>query len=324
MPYVWFVFISLVWGGSFVLMKKGTVGFSPTAVGAWRVIGGAIILAIVWWRSPGRLKKGAVPLGNIDLPQDGHTLETDSPISHAAGRGALRRRDLAVMAFVVLFGFAWPFSIQPHLVSRDGSAFIGMMVSFTPLLTIAVSIPLLGIYPSPRQLIGVLGALGFMGLLMWDGVNRQIPPGDLALAMTVPLCYACTNTLIRKSLGHVSSLELSCVALTVTGAILLPLSFAIPFDRGPVETNDMAIAVASLVFLGVVGTGISTYLFNRMIYEKGPLFAGMVTNVVPIGAVAWGWADGEPVTLMQLAALAGLVSMVTIVQLGAVRRTARV
>jgi drug/metabolite transporter (DMT)-like permease len=54
MPYVWFVFISLVWGGSFVLMKKGTVCFSPTAVGAWRVIGGAAILAIVWWRSSGR------------------------------------------------------------------------------------------------------------------------------------------------------------------------------------------------------------------------------------------------------------------------------
>ena len=252
-------------------------------------IGGAAILALVCWRS--------------------------------SNRWSLRRRDLAALAFVVLFGFAWPFSIQPHLVARDGSAFIGMMVSFTPLLTIAVSIPLLGIYPAPRQLIGVLGALGFMGLLMWDGVNRQIPLVDLALAMTVPLCYACTNTLIRKSLGHVPSLELSFFSLTAAGAILLPLSFAIPADRGPVDTNHIALAVASIVFLGVVGTGISTYLFNKMIYEEGPLFAGMVTNVVPLGALAWGWADGEPVTGMQIAALAGLLSMVTIVQLGAARRT---
>jgi drug/metabolite transporter (DMT)-like permease len=287
MAYVWFAFISLVWGGSFMLMKKGAVWFSPTAVGAWRVVGGAAILAIVWWRS--------------------------------SSRWSLRRRDLAAMAFVVLFGFVWPFSIQPYLVAHDGSAFIGMMVSFTPLLTIAVSIPLLGIYPARRQLIGVLGALGFMGLLMWDGRNRQIPPVDLALAMTVPLCYACTNTLIRKSLDHVPSLELSFLSLTAAGAILLPLSLMIPAERGSVETSDMAVAVASLVFLGVVGTGISTYVFNRMIYDKGPLFAGMVTNVVPIGALAWGWADGEPVTGMQLGALAGLVSMVTIVQLGTPR-----
>lgn len=289
MPYVWFVFVSLVWGGSFVLMKKGAVCFPPTAVGAWRLIGGAAILAIVWWRS--------------------------------TYRGSLRRRDLAALAFVVLFGFAWPFSIQPYLVARDGSAFIGMTVSFTPLITIAVSIPLLGIYPRPRQVVGVLGALGFMGLLMRDGVERQIPPVDLALAMTVPLCYACTNTLIRKSLGHVPSLELSFLSLTAAGAVLLPLSFAIPFERGPVAENDMAIAVASLAFLGIVGTGISQFLFNKMIYSKGPLFAGMVTNVVPIGAMAWGWADGEPVNGTQIIALIGLISMVTIVQLGAARKT---
>src|SRR5260221_6153949 len=116
MPYFWFVFISLVWGGSFILMKKGAVAFSPTAVGAWRVIGGAAVLALVWWRS--------------------------------SNRGALRRRDFAALAFVVLVGFAWPFSIQPHLVFRDGSAFIGMIVRFTQLLTIGVSIPLLRIYPT--------------------------------------------------------------------------------------------------------------------------------------------------------------------------------
>ena len=287
MPYVWFVFVSLVWGGSFMLMKKGAVWFPPTAVGAWRLIGGAAVLAILWWRS--------------------------------SARGSLRRRDLAPLAFVVLCGFAWPFSLQPYLVARDGSAFIGMTVSLTPLITIGVSIPLLGVYPSPRQTVGVLGALGCMGLLMWEGVNRQIPVGDLALAMTVPLCYAITNTLIRKSLGHVPSLELAFVSLAAAGAILLPLSFALPFERGAVAANDMAIAVASVVFLGVVGTGISQFLFNKMIYEKGPLFAGMVTNVVPIGALAWGWADGEHVSGMQLAALAGLISMVTLVQLGTVQ-----
>jgi drug/metabolite transporter (DMT)-like permease len=196
-----------------------------------------------------------------------------------------------------------------------------MTVSFTPLVTIAVSIRMLGVYPSPRQIVGVLGALVFMGLLMWDGVKRQIPIGDLALAMTVPLCYATTNTLIRKSLGHLPSLELAFLSLASAGAILLPLSYAIPFKRGPVEDGDWAVAVASVAFLGVVGTGISQFLFNKMISAKGPLFAGMVTNVVPIGALAWGWLDREPVTPTQLVALAGLISMVTIVQLGGARTT---
>jgi drug/metabolite transporter (DMT)-like permease len=194
-----------------------------------------------------------------------------------------------------------------------------MTVSFTPLVTIAASIPLLGVYPARRQLLGVLGALGFMALLIRDGVDRQIPVIDLALALTVPVCYALTNTLIRRSLSHVPPLELSFVSLSAAGALLLPLAFVVPFERGSVASSDHLVAIGSLLFLGVIGTGLATFLFNRLIQNHGPLFAGMVTNLVPIGALLWGWADHERVTGMQLAALAGLVSMVTLVQFGAAR-----
>ena len=51
MPYVSFLFICLVWGASFILMKKAGVWFSPAAIGAWRVIGGAAILGVVCWRT---------------------------------------------------------------------------------------------------------------------------------------------------------------------------------------------------------------------------------------------------------------------------------
>ncbi len=287
MPYLTFLFICIVWGSSFILMKKGVVCFSPTAIGAWRLIGGAAILGLAWWKA-------------------------HSP-------WMIRRPDLGALAFVVLFGFAVPFSVQPYLIARDGSAFIAMMVCFTPLLTIAASILLLGVYPARRQLLGVLGALGFMSLLLVDGVNRQIPIADLGLALTVPLCYALTNTTIRRSLSHVPPLELSFVSLTAAAALLLPISILLPFEPASVASADYNLAVGSLLFLGVVGTGISTFLFTQLIQNHGPLFAGMTTNVVPIGALLWGWADHEQVTGTQLVALAGLVSMVTVVQFGAVR-----
>jgi drug/metabolite transporter (DMT)-like permease len=288
MPYISFLFICFVWGSSFILMKKCAVCFSPTVIGAWRVIGGAAILGLACSRSP--------------IPW------------------AIRRRDLQALAFVVCFGFAWPFSIQPWLVARDGSAFIGMIVSFTPLLTIAVSIPLLKIYPARRQVLGVLGALGFLGLLMFAGIERKIPVADLALGLSVPLCYALTNTVIRRWLSHVPPLELSFISLAATGAMLLPVSFVVPFQPESVAAADRSTAVWSLLFLGLVGTGAATFLFNKLIQEHGPLFAGMVTNLVPIGALLWGWADRELITGVQVAALAGLLGMVAIVQFGATRR----
>src|SRR5262249_56453829 len=139
------------------------------------------------------------------------------------------------------------------LVSRDGSAFIGMIVGFTPLLTIGVSIPLLAIYPARRQMVGVVGALAFLALLMFDGVERRISVTDLALGFTVPLCYAVTNTVIRRWLSHVPSLELSFVSLTAAGALLLPVSFVIPFEPDSAATADRTLAIESLAFLVVVG-----------------------------------------------------------------------
>lgn len=288
MPYVWFVFISLVWGSSFILMKRGSVWLSPVEIAAWRLIGGAALLAIVQWR-------------------------TRQPAT-------LSRRDIPTIAFVVLFGFAWPFSIQPYLVGRAGSGFIGMMVSFTPLLTIAVSVFLLKTYPTRRQLCGVLGALVCMGVLIFDGVTRHVRIVDLALALTVPLCYATTNTLIRKRLSQIPPLELSLVSLTVAGAVLLAISLMIPFERPQVESKPALTAIAAVAFLGIVGTGMATFLFNRLIQEQGPLFAGMATNLAPIGALILAWLDAEHVTVWQLGALAGLLCMVAIVQIGAVRR----
>jgi drug/metabolite transporter (DMT)-like permease len=288
MPYVVFLFICGVWGSSFILMKKAAVCFSPTAVGAWRLVGGAAVLgAVWWWRSE---------------------------------RWPLTKRDLPAMAFVVLIGFVWPFSIQPYLITRDGSAFIGMTVSLTPLLTILASIPILGAYPARRQGIGVLGALVFMALLMRDGLEREIPLRDLVCAVSIPLCYAVTNTVIRRWLQHVPALDLTFLSVAAAGAIMLPLSLVLPAGGAEATSSEFLKAVAALAFLGVIGTGLSAFLFNQLIQQQGPLFAGMVTNLVPIGAVLWGWIDGEQVTARQLEAVAGIVAMVTLVQYGAARR----
>ena len=47
--------------------------------------------------------------------------------------------------------------------------------------------------------------------------------------------------------------------------------------------------------------------------------ASYATNVVPLGAVLWGWLDAETITPLQLTALAGVLAMVTLVQYRAVQ-----
>lgn len=286
MPYVYFMLICFIWGSSFILMKKATLFLSPVSVGCWRVMaGGLVLLGVFWlWRN----------------------------------RFHVRRADCIPLAGCIVLGFAWPYCLQPELIARHGSAFVGMTVGFTPLLTVLVSIPMLGVLPTRRQTIGVLGALLCLGLLMWDGIQRAIPWTDVLLAFSVPLTYAIVNSWVRRSLMHIPPLELTLLCLLGCGALLLPLALTVPASRPPVDDVWIWSLVAATT-LGVLGTGLSTCLFTHLIQTQGPLFAGMVTNLAPIGAILWGWVDHEQVTVLQLSAVLGIVTMVMLVQYGSAR-----
>jgi drug/metabolite transporter (DMT)-like permease len=81
----------------------------------------------------------------------------------------------------------------------------------------------------------------------------------------------------------------------------------------------LPLAVASLVILGVGSTGVAILAFVHLIQTQGPLFAGMVTYVVPLIALVWGQLDGERLTGRQLAAIGGVLAMVALVQWGAAK-----
>ena len=295
MPYVLFLIVCTVWGASFILMKKAGLALGPVSIGAWRVASGAAVLAILWWFCTNRPK--------------------------------VSWRQLPHVVVVGLVGCTWPYSIQPYLVVKYGSGFIGMFVAFVPVLTILVSVPMLGVYPTRRQLIGVIGGLVCLVIIMADGSARSVPPVGLLMAFTVPLGYAIGNTYIKLKLPGVDPLPLTIVALTISSAILLPLSTADgllePLDlaspTGPLVQDNWTLAITSLLVLGVLGTGMAMFIFNRLILDHGPLFAGMVTYLVPLGAVFWGRLDDEVITPLQLAALAGVLAMVALVQYGAAK-----
>ena len=82
------------------------------------------------------------------------------------------------------------------------------------------------------------------------------------------------------------------------------------------------IATAACLVLGVLGTGFGAFAFTKMLQEQGPLFAGMVTYLIPTIALGWSWIDQERVTLLQLTALSGVLAMVALVQYGAAGESA--
>ncbi|TWT99659.1 EamA-like transporter family protein [Botrimarina colliarenosi] len=288
MAYVQFAFVCLFFGSNFILMDRATRWFGPFEVGFGRVASAALLLGLLWM--------------TIDRRQ------------------RVKWRELPAILAIGVLANGYPYVVQPTLISSGfGHSFFGMTVALNPLLTILVSIPLLGIQPTKRQLIGVLGGLAFVFLLMYDGNLRGIHLGMLAAAVTVPLSYAIGNTWIRRSLNDTPPTALAFLMLATSTVLLGPVaaSPALQATLGatpPEPRHDFALAAMGLTMLGVTGTGACIWAFVRMVQSQGPLFAGMVTYVVPVIAMLWGLFDNEKITTQQIIAIAGILAMVTLVQ----------
>ncbi len=296
-PYFSFALICLLFGSNFILMARAGAAFGPVAVGAGRVVGAATVLLLIW------------------------RLVTPS--------ARIPRQKWFSCLLVGLVANGYPYVVQPYLIRQAlamnegaGHSFFGVMVAFTPLLTILVSPLMLGVWPTARQVIGVVVGLGFMALLVDDGSHRGVTPLMLLLAFSVPLSYACANTYLRRELNDLPVTALSAMMLLAPALLLVPLACCDSLLQGfhlgaPTEPLDYSTAVMATAILGVFGTGLTMWLFVRLVQTQGPLFAGMVTYVVPLIALSWGAFDGEMITTRQMVAITGVLAMVAFVQYGA-------
>ncbi len=285
MHYIIFCVICSIWSGMFILMKKAGFAFGPLTIGALGTMGGALILAGFWFTS----KAG----------------------------WQYKKRHITPLLLIAFLGYAWPFSIQPFLINKIGHGYIGMMVALVPFLTILLSIPILKIFPSRTQLIGVLVGMCCMILMMLDGLDRRIEPFYLLLATSVPLSYAISNTLVQKSFKDIPAVPLATILMAISSIFLIP--FALIFETITVN-ESFYFSLLSLGIIAIIGRGAAVFLFYKLIKLKGALFAGMVTYVIPVGALFWSWVDNESLTTMQILAVVIILLMVGMVQRNIVKQ----
>ena len=291
MPYLFFLFICGVWGSSFILVDRAAHALGPVTIGMCRLLGGALVLGVYW--------------------------------AFTKRHERITARDFKHVLVVAAMANAWPFVVLPYVMAQANEhAYFGMMVALVPLVTILATIPMLGIWPTSRQLIGVLGGLVCMVGVVLDGTQRGISIDVLLLGLTVPITYALGNTYIKWKLDHLHPLPLTVWFLAAGGLMLLPLwcwpaAQAALGVGGPAEPRDWPLAILSIILLAIVGTGLAILLFIHLVKHQGPLFAGMVTYVIPIIALAWGQFDEEKLTALQLTAMGGVLAMVALVQWGA-------
>src|SRR4051812_40759405 len=260
----------------------------PVEIGIWRMVSGAAVVGACWWVKRDRYR--------------------------------MTMRDLVLIACSSLLLTVPTQIIQAYVLEQGyGHGFFGTMVAAIPLLTILVSVPMLGVRPTGRELFGVLGGLACIFVLVEDGMQRGMSPGLLALTMIIPLSSALGNTFYKWKVPHVPAAPLTTIILLVSTIALLPLQAAPRLMSSlsigpPTGTAVSAGAVIYLLLLGVIGSGVSSMAYIWLVLKRGPLFAGMTTYVVPVIALLWGTLDHETISGQQSLAIAGVLGMVALVQ----------
>jgi drug/metabolite transporter (DMT)-like permease len=294
MAHLAFAFVCIVWGSCFILLERVTHTFGPVEIGIWRLLSGAAALGLVWWWWRDRYR--------------------------------LERRDWWPILVAALVANVPPYVSQPYVIAQGyGHSFFGVIVAGIPLLTILLSVPMLGVRPTGRQLLGVVGGLVCLWFVVEDGFDRGMSLWILALAFLVPLTGAFNNVYVKRMLPHAAAIPVTAAMLGSAGLMLLPLQFCPPALEaldlaGPAVPSGGWLPIVYMLVLGVVATGLSTAAYFYMVFKEGPLFAGMTTYVVPMLALAWGQFDHERISVRQLTAMGGVLAMVALVQFGS-RRT---
>lgn len=267
----WFylILLALVWGSSFILIKKGLVGLTALQVGSLRIVFATIFLVVVGIPSLKKLQKK-------------------------------HWKWIAVSGFAGVFFPAYLFAFAEIEID---SGIVAILNSTTPLLAMLIGIFLFQIKPIKQKIIGVLvGLLGTTALILSGAaVNPDQNYWFSGLVILASLFYGYNANILKIYLHGLPALAVttgSFIIISIPALIVLGVTGF--FTTEVLSAPQLPLSLIYIAILGFVGTGIAFVVFNKLIQISDPIFSTSVTYLVPIVAVAWGVLDGEDFTLFQL------------------------
>lgn len=271
--WIYLGILALVWGSSFILMKKALIGLTPVQIGALRMLIAGIFLLSIGFKS----------IRSIQKRHWKHIITTS------------------------ILGTFMPVFLFAYAINYIDSSIVSILNSLTPFNTLIFGSIVFGFNFRKQQLIGIfIGMIGTV-LLILKGADMN-PDQNYWFALLIVLAslgYAFNVNIVKKYLYDLSALSI------VAGNFLLLLipAFIVLYGTGfftsfeYTETNLEALGYITL--LAVVGTGLAKVLYNKMVHMATPVFASSVTYLIPIVAIFWGVLDGEQLSFLQL--LAGAI-----------------
>jgi drug/metabolite transporter (DMT)-like permease len=266
--WVYLFTLSLIWGSSYILIKKGLVGLTPLQLGSTRILMTTFILLIFGWKQLQLIPKDA-------------------------------------WKWIVLTGFfgtflpSYLFAFAETVIDSSVAAVLNGM---TPLFTLILGLLFFNSRFKWMKILGVL--VGFGGTLVLVSNEFTIRSGLNSwyafLVVAAAICYSINVNLIKHKLQAVPAYAIALgnfVSIVIPALVVLLL---VDFPWAEVLTsNELSSSMGYILILSLFGTALAKVMFNELVSISTAVFSISITYLLPIVAIAWGILDGEQFSLIQ-------------------------
>ena len=260
--WVLLLLLSFIWGSSFILIKKGLLGFSPLQLGSFRLVISALIIFVFGFKSLKGLNKN-------------------------------QWKWLALSGFL---GSFFPSFLFAYAETEVDSTITSILNSLVPLNTVVLGFVLFKIKSNRFQVLGVI--IGFIGAVLLILEGAALNPNQnyryTGLIILASLMYAANVNIIKRYLNEVRPLSIATANFVV---VFIPSIAVLIFSGGMSLTTLYSTAflpaLGCVFMLSLFGTALAKILFNNLIQISNPVFASSVTYLMPLVALFWGALDAE-------------------------------
>lgn len=274
--------LSLIWGSSFILIKKALIAFEPYDLACMRISISAIAFAPILF-----LQRKKVPW-----------------------------KDWKLFMAVGLTGSGIPAFMYFIAQTNINSTVSGLLNSLTPIWTLIIGIIIFKNRMDASKIAGVfIGFLGASMLMIFgksEGENTNLWYGLFVVLGT--LCYGVSGNMVKHYFQDVKSIIISAVSFCLIG----PPAIAYLLYQGTLTNlewnQDQIYSFGAVLILSLVGTVLATIVFYKLIQDTTAVFGSSVAYIMPLIAMGWGFIDGEPIGLIVMISMVLILSGVYLIK----------
>jgi len=254
--------LALIWGSSFILIKKGLQVYDPGEVAGIRILAASFFL-LPW------------AITNIKKVNKGN---------------------LKYLFFIGMAGSFIPAFLFAKAQTKIDSSLAGVLNALTPFFVLMIGAIYFGQLIYRRQSIGL--TIGFIGtaVLVMAGSGGLVENINLygLFVVLATIFYGINVNIIKFKLVGMRALTITSISLLIVLPFAAIYLFGFTdFMYKLINAEGALFSLGLLVLLGVMGTAIALVLFNKLVQITTTIFTSSVTYLIPLVAVLWGFLDGE-------------------------------